>query len=253
MALTEKSLFLYGFEVTKLNQNLPFRAVAFGPQLNAVLTLGFYSLTSIMAEVKRAMQAADPSNEYTVTADRTVNSGLENRVTIVTDGVYLDLLFLTGTTATSSCRTLIGFSALDRTGFLTYTGNFTAGTALIPEYNGYNYLSPDFNHKVYGNVNVSASGIKEAVVFQIQKFFQVQFKYEPSAKWITEWTPFFDWAIQQRLLEFTPEISSPSVFYEGTLERTGADGKGLAIIGTEMLPQFPFNHETGLLMFRQNQ
>lgn len=253
MALRDRSLLLYGLEVTKFNQSLDFRAVSLGPILQATLNLGFYSLTSLMTEIKRALQAADPAHIYTVTANRTVNGGLENRVTISTNGVYLDLLYLSGPRTSTTVAPLIGFAVTDRTGATTYTGTLSCGTVLVPDFVGYNYLSTDFNHKVYGAVNVSASGVKEAVVFQIQKFWQVQFKYETQVKVVSEWLPLLDWAIQQRLLEFTPEISSPNTFFEGTIEKTSDDGKGLGYKFMEMLPNYPFNYDTGLLTFRLNQ
>lgn len=252
MALRSQSMFLYGFEITEFNSSLDFKASGGGPVLFATLTLGFYSLTALMAEIKRTMQAADPTHVYTVTANRNVLGGKENRVTISTSGTFLSLLFLSGPRTGSNCASIIGFAVSDQTGSTSYTGTSTAGTSITTELTGYNYLSPDFMHTIFGAVNVSSSGIKEAVVFQIQKFWQVQFKYEPEAKWIVEWLPFMDWAIQQRLLEFTPEITSPNIFYEGTLEKTSAEGKGLAFKPMEMLPMFPFNYDTGLMTFRQN-
>lgn len=253
MALRAKSLFLFDFEVTKFNSSLDFRAVSLGPIKMATLTLGFYSLTSLMAEIKRAMQQVDPVRTYTVTADRTINLGTENRITISTSGSYLDLLFSSGPRAASTVAPLIGFAASDFTGSTTYTSTLTSGTALISELIGYNYLSPDFHHKVYGAQNISASGVKETVTYQIQKFWQVEFKYEPASKVITQWEPFFDWAIQGKLLEFTPEVSFPTVFYEGTLEKTPEDAKGLGYKLNEMLPDFPFFHGTGMMTFRVNQ
>lgn len=203
-----------------------------------------------MNEIVRALEAADTVNTYTVTADRTVSSGLQNRVTITTSGTYLSLLFGTGPRAASTVAPLIGFTSADHTGATTYTGTSTCGTALVPAYVGYNYLSPDFYQKINGNVNVSASGVKEAVVFQIMKFLQVQFKYEAAADVVTSWEPFFQWAIQQRSFEITPEVTSPSVFYEVTLEKTSDDSKGLGFKMAEMLPNFPFNYDTGLMVFR---
>jgi hypothetical protein len=105
--------------------------------------------------------------------------------------------------------------------------------------------------KVFGNVNVSASGQKEAIVFNVQKFFQVEFRYEPKTKVKTQWAPALEWMIQQRPIDFTPEISAPTVFYESTLEKTGADSKGLSYQMDEMLPQFPNFYKTGILTFRQ--
>lgn len=251
MALQAKSLFLYGFEVTELNRSIDFVRVGAGPELQATLTLGFYSLTSLATEIVRAMQAVDSINLYTVTIDRSISGGTENRVTIATDGAYLDLLFATGTRAASSVASLIGFPATDQTGSTSYAGTSTAGTALIPTEIGYNYLSPDHMRKINGSVNVSTSGLKEAIVFQIQKFWQAQFKYEPEATVVTDWRDLMTWMIQQRRIEFTPEITSPATFFEGTLESSGADPKGLAYNFKEMLPQFPFFYDVGLMKFRQ--
>lgn len=251
MALTAKSLFLYGLQVTTNNSSIDFKSSGGGSELQATLTLGFYALSELMDEIKRAMESADPYNTYTVTADRTVNGGTENRVTISTSGSFLSLLFSSGSRTASSCNALIGFTKPDKTGATTYTGTLSAGTVLIPTLIGYKYLSPDHMKKVFGSLNVSTTGQKEAIVFQVQLFFQVQFMYEPAAKVISEWSPLMTWMIQQRHLEFTPEITSPNVFYSCTLERTTADGKGLAHEWKEMLPSFPFLFDTSLLTFRK--
>lgn len=251
MALTSRSLILYGFTVDANNSSLDFQNVALGPTLLATLNFGYYSLTALAQEIVRAMTAVDNTNTYTVMADRTIGGGLQNRVTIQTGGAFLSLLFGSGVRAASSVAPLIGFNASDYTGATTYTGSATAGTALVPTYVGYNYLSPDFMHKVFGAVNVSAIGEKEAIVFNIQKFLQAEFKYETNTKFINEWLPFMDWAIQQRLYEFTPEVSSPGVFYEVTLESTSDDNKGLGFTFREMLPQFPGLYQSGMLKMRQ--
>ena len=146
---------------------------------------------------------------------------------------------------------LIGFSATDKTGSTSYAGFASCGTVLIPELVGYNFVSPQRSRKIFGSVNVSASGLKEAIVYQIQEFWSVSFKHEPETKVEAEWTPLMTWMISQKPLEFTPEISSPSTFYEGTLESTAADGAGLGYMMEEMLPQFPFYYQTGTLKFRK--
>ena len=251
MALRAQSLLLYGFQVTVNNRSLDFKTAAMGSEKQATLRLGYYSLTSLMTEIVRAMNEADPSNTFNATANRTFNSGRENRVTISTSASYLSLLFLTGTRNASSCRTLIGFNNTDYTGLTSYQGNSSAGIAVVSEKVGYNYMGPEFIKKVFGAVNVSADGSKESIVFQVQKFLQVQFKYEPQAKVISQWQGLFTWAIQQRPYEFTPEITTPTTFYEVTLESTGADGKGLGFEIKEMLPNFPFDYDTGLIRMRQ--
>ena len=170
MALTAKSLILYGLEVTENNASIDFVAVGAGPELQATVALGFYSLTGLMTAIANAMNTADPNNTYTVTADRTVNGGLENRVTIATDGAFLELLFFTGTRAASNISPLIGFPGTDETGSTSYTGTSSAGTVLIPELIGYSYLPPENTKRQFGSLNISSSGIKEAIVFDTQEF-----------------------------------------------------------------------------------
>lgn len=251
MALKEKSLFLYGFEVTANNRSIDFRAVFGGPELNATLPLGYYSLTTLMIAIKAALQAADPLRVYTVTANRSYAGGTENRVTITTNGIFFELLFASGSRSSSSVAPLIGFPLVDQTAALTYTGTSSAGTPLVTEYVGYTYVPTTMFKTVSGAVSVSAAGVKEAVVWQVQEFFEVEFKYEPEAKVITEWEPLVEWMIQQRGFEFTPEVSSPNVVIDCTLESSSGDGKGLGFKWKEMLPQFPFNYQTGLMRFRK--
>lgn len=248
MALRNKSLLLYGLEVTVNNRSLDFEVSAV--QKLATLQLGYYSLTSLMTEIERAMNAADPSNEYTVTADRTINGGTENRITVSTNGSSLSLLFTTGPRAASSCGSLIGFSG-DQTGSTSYTGTSTAGIAIIPEYIGYTFLDSTMWRKNFGVTTITASGEKESIVYNIQKFISIMFKYEPEAKVIAEWLEFVDWTIQQKPFDFTPDyVLSPTEVRQVTLDQTPEDGKGMAWKWKEMLPNFPFNYETGALKFR---
>jgi len=249
MALSSKSLILYGFEITSLNRNLDFKASAMGPELTAVLNLGFYSATSLLLEIKRAMEDADPSNTYTGSIDRTLAGGTQNRISIETNGAYLDLLFATGTNVNTSVFSLIGFNGQDYTGATEYTGAQTTGISLIPDYLGYNYLDDKSQRKVFGSVNVAASGLKEAITFNIQKFIDVEYRFEPSAR-LSEWANFFNWAIQQKPFDFTPEILSPDTVYEVTLEKTSYDGKGMGYRMAEMLPNFPNFYQTGPLNLR---
>ncbi|OPZ24616.1 MAG: hypothetical protein BWZ03_00091 [bacterium ADurb.BinA186] len=253
MALGARSSFLYGYTITPENSSLDFKAnVSDTVAREATLRLGYYSLASLVVEIKRAIQALDSVNTYTVTADRTVAGGTQNRITITSSGSFFQLLFATGPRATSSCAALIGFPFIDLTGSVTYTSYFTTGTQLVTRMPGYGYVSEEQNQRVFGTVNVSASGLKEAIVFAFQKFITVEFKYESKDAVNDEWVPFMKWAIQQRRFEFVPEVSSPSIFIDVTLERTSEDGKGLAFRFQEMLPQLPNFYKTGTLTMRQN-
>lgn len=250
MALRAKSMFLYSLEVRADNQNLPFRAVSLGPQLNAVIPAGFYSLTSLLVAIAGAMHVADPAHIYTVTANRAVSGGTQNRITIATSGTYLDLLFASGTLAASSIRDLISFGIFDYTGNTTYTNGATAGVALITDWYGKNYQPPEVFTQNFGSVNVATNGEKEAIVWSVQRFVGVEFEHEPQAKVFSEWVDLIRWMIQQKPFDFTPEISSPSTVLEVTLEKSTQDGKGLAFNMKEMLPNKPFMFTTGAMTFR---
>lgn len=253
MALRARSLFLYGYEVTPQNQSIDFRVVAAEPIRQATLRLGFYSLTELLTEIVRAQKEVAGTFDFFATANRTLSGGTQNRITLSTSSAYYDILINSGPRATTSFRTLVGFPNVDQTGAVTYTGTTSSGTGLVTDFigGGHNYLPPQNFQEVFGNVNVSAAGTKEAIVFQIQEFWQVQFKYEPESRMLTEWQPLLRWMIQQKPLEFTPEISSPNTFFEGTLERTPASSKGLGFKMNEMLPSFPFLYDTGLMTFRK--
>jgi hypothetical protein len=250
MALKNQSLILYNFTVTPANSSIDFRNAPSGPIIQATIKLGFYSLSTLLSAIAAALVSADPDNEYFATADRTIAGNTQNRVTISTLGTHFELLFGTGPRVASSIAPYIGFNPSDYTGSTTYTGSSTSGTVLIPDYPGYNYLGPEFNQKNFGVVNVSASGQKEAVVFALQQFITVTFKFEQQNKWITQWLPLVQWMIQQQQFDFTPDYTQPDVFYSVTLESSEADGQGLAFMPTEMLPDFPFYYDTGEMRFR---
>lgn len=249
MALTAKSLFNYGIEVTTLNQNLDFVNVFGGDTLTAVLDVGFYSPQTLADEIAFQMQSLDDTNIYTVSVARNVLGGTENRITISTNGSFLEILFATGPNLNTSCYSIIGFNQTDYTGDTTYTGSSSTGTVLIPDYIGYNYLDPTNGSMVFGSVNVSASGLKEAVTFNNQQFINVEYKYEAKARLI-QWQNFFTWTQAQKPFDFTPEISDPDTFYSCTLEKTQASDKGLGWKMPEMLPNFPNYYQTGPLVFR---
>lgn len=252
MALKNPSLFLYGYQITPNNQYISFGTNSGEAPPNsrtAVVPVGYYSLTSLMTAVASAMSTADPTHTYTLTADRTAVGGLQNRVTISTSNTYLSIYFSTGNP--SNPASLLGFATSNLTGSTSYTGTSTSGTVLVPGtsvYNyGFNYLSPNALQKNFGKLNVSASGVKEAIVFSLQSFLQVQFQYITEANVTAQWLPLIQWMIQQRAFEFTPDITAPATFYQVTFEDPNS---GLSMDLAEMLPDFPFYYKTPLLKFR---
>lgn len=250
MALKSTSMFLYGLAVTASNRFINFKAASGGVELTASLATGYYTLSELADLVAASLNAADPARTYTVTVDRTVNGGTENRITISTSGSFLSILFASGTLAASSARDLLGFGIFDFTGNTTYTNGISSGITLLTEFVGYNYKPPQIWLKNFGSVNVSTSGQKESITWQIQQFIGVEFRYEPEAKVLTEWADLVNWMIQQKEFEFTPQTSIPGTIYQVTLESSTEDGKGLGFNMAEMLPQFPFLYQTGAMKFR---
>lgn len=252
MALQSSSLFLWGYTIDATNCNIDFRAVALEAPRLAVLSFGQYSLTGLMLEVKRALQAADVNHLYTVTADRTISGGIQNRITIASSSSVFELLFSSGTHVATSASAILGFNVSDYTGAVTYTGSSTTGQSLSPTYIGYNYLPPDALPMVTGMLNLATSGIKETVVLNTQTFWMVEFRYIPEADAFNsaKWKSLIDWMITSAAIDFTPQLSNPSIVLEGTLESSVGDQKGLGFKLTEMLPSFPFNYQTGAMKFR---
>lgn len=245
MALRNPSLFLYGLQVTTNNRFISFRAVSAETPRTASLNVGYYSLSGLGTEVARALAAADPSRVYSVTTNRTIAGGTQNRSTISTNGTFLSLLFSSGNP--SNPASILGFNSSDYTGSTSYIGSSTSGTILVPNQLGYSYLSPTAMQKNFGVLNVSASGLKESIVFELQSFWQIQFKYIPESILDSTWLPLIQWLIQQREIEFTPDVTVPSTFFAGTLE---GPSSGLSFNLSEMLPDFPFNYQTPVLQFR---
>jgi len=126
----------------------------------------------------------------------------------------------------------------------------TSGILFVPNLVGYNFLPPDIYKKNFGSLNITSSGVKEAIVYSTQSFFQVQFKYIPQTDAILSWSPLMIWMMSQKGIEFTPDITNANTFYDCTIETTTEDGKGLGFRMTEMLPSFPFLYDTGMMKFR---
>lgn len=253
--VTDLSLFLYGFDITAFNQYINFQKVSMGTVLTAVLNVGNYTGAQFLAEIKRAMEFADGVNTYTVTLDRTINGGKENRLTISTSGAFLSILFSSGVNAGTSPAGLMGFLDSDYTGATHYTGTNNAGTILVPDMPAYNFQPLDSIVENDGVRNITASGIKETLVFAQMQFFEGEWK------WITDlfsndqysqWKAFLKYATRQLQFEFTQSIAEdPTTALQCTLETTAQDSNGLKYELKQMTGENMYRvYQTGLLRFR---
>ena len=247
MALSNQSLFLYGYVIDANNQNISFATS--GAEVppstrTAVIPAGEYSLGTLCYAIAAALEAADPLHTYSCTADRSVAGGTQNRVTISTTNTYFGVYFSSGNV--NNPAMLLGFYVNDYTGATSYTGYTTSGTVLIPNMIGYSYLPTTALKKTTASQNQSASGVKETIVFNQLLFWQVQFKYIPSSL-LSAWENLVLWLTAQNAVDFTPDITQPNTFYSGTLEDPN---QGMALDMDEMLPEFPNIYQTPLMRFR---
>lgn len=103
--------------ITGANDKIDFKESGGGSELTATIAAGTYTAAGLAAAIKTAMDAAGASN-YTATMSST--TGLW---TIASDGIYLSLLWLTGTNAATSVGSSIGFDVTaDDTGSVSYVG-----------------------------------------------------------------------------------------------------------------------------------
>jgi hypothetical protein len=250
MALRNPSLFTYGYTITATNQFLPFKDSSGMPYV-VTLPLGYYSAQSLANQIVLGMNDISPSDSYQVNIDWTVSSNTQNRFRIISDGTAFALDFLTGTSASDSVASTIGFGASDYVGLTAYTGPSDTGSKLFTEMTGYNYIPPTMYKTETSVQTISIRGDKETIVWSSQEFLQVEFKYEPEIKVETLWQDFMDWASKGRSFDFTPDyVSLPSIVYSVTFEKTSGASNGLGYKFQELLPSFPFLYTTGQIVMR---
>lgn len=95
-----------GFVITASNKTIKFTEGA--STYTVTLTEGTYTASSLAAEIKRAMEAGNGSNTYTVTYDSTTK-----KFTIANVSTNSDSLDILWEDATTTAEDLLGFSATD--------------------------------------------------------------------------------------------------------------------------------------------
>jgi len=252
--LTTRSTFYYGFTVTRDNYAIDFDEG--GPQLTAYLTIGAYTVTEYIAEVKRALDSVGALT-YTVTFNRTTR-----KITIAATGTFA-LKCLTGTHVGSGIWTMAGFSATDKTGAATYTGENGAGSEYRPQAVFKDYISPThFKVKEFAKVNVAADGTVQMVEFGTGQRFQCNIwqvtdkvntatsnpTWETQSGAIANTLLFLDFLITKGKVEFMPDRATPATFYGAILDRSEASSQGTSYTLNEM--EAKDFYQTGRLTFR---
>ena len=255
MACIIFSKFYGGFNVDESSFYLPFKEGA-GPELNAQVAVGSYSVSDFCAAIKSALNSAG-SFSYTVTMNRTT------RILTITSSGSFTILGSTGTTVGQSILPKIGF-LIDTSSSTSHIGTVAVGYEYRPQFPLQDYTPSKNNSKaVEASINKSASGIIQVVKFGVEKFikFSIQYvnnepsssniiRYNPNA--ITELNSFLDDSISKNYIEFMYDENDVNNFEVIILESTSYDQKGVGYELKEMTNKKLYGHwETGLLTYRK--
>lgn len=256
MSITTYSKFYYGQVVTNMNQSIDFSEG--GPELQATLNIGSYTLTSFLVEIKRAMEAVG-ANVYTVTVDR------ETRVITISADNDFELLISSGTRIGTTAYTLIGFTGADLTGADTYEADEPCGFEFSPQFPLQSYTgSEDFQESVDASVNESTTGRIETFTFGLRKFLEFNIRYQnensPSTgnpmirsqvNAVQNLRLFMRYITRKNLIEFIPDEDDPDVFETLVLENTERSDNGTGYKNIDRQEdKLPFYKDTGMLTFR---
>lgn len=114
-----------GFVVTASNKTIKFTEGV--STYTVTLTEGTYTASSLAAEIKRAMEAGNGSNTYTVAYDATTK-----KFTIANDSTNTDSLDILWEDAVTTAEDLLGFSATDHSAVA--AGSLTTGDNAVGTY-----------------------------------------------------------------------------------------------------------------------
>lgn len=256
MSLRTFSKFYYGHTVDETNNKINFKEGG-GAELTATLNIGSYSLTDYCAEIKRALDVAGALT-YTVTVSRTT------RIITVATTSTISLLTTSGTNASESAFSMMGFSGADKTGSSSYAGSGASGSVYSPQFILQDHISSDnWQQSVDAVVNKSASAQIEVVRFGIESFIQFSIKFatninQPSAGPITSNTSgvsqlvtFMQYLITKAPIEYMENSSNPSTYETIILESTPDSQSGTGYKLKEMYDKgLPGYFETPILKMR---
>ena len=256
MSLETFSAFYYGHNITTDQTSLDFSEG--GPEIQANLTVGDYSLTDLLAEVKTQMDTVG-GQEYTITVDR--NSRL---VTISAPGNF-ELLVDTGSRTDSSIYTLLGFTGSDLTGSNTYTGTLPCGEVYFPQFILQDHVATEnFREFIDPSVSISAAGEVEVVKFGDQRFLQCNIRFatdlpqpkigpiENNPTGVADLRAFMEFITERRKIEYMPDRNDAATFEKLRLETTPEGQTGTSFKLKELFTQgLPGYFDTGILKFRK--
>jgi len=251
--ITTRSKFYYGHRVTILNRSLDFKEGA-GPELQATLKVGDYTITEFAAEVARAMNVAG-TQTYTVTFDR------GTRIITIAAASAFTILIVTGSRAGTSIGPILGMS-VDTGPGVSLAGASASGKEYQTQYPVDKYLDPIHNVvKETASVNVSAVGVTQLIYFgdgsRVEMDIRVitnktGLKNSPflnNATGIPDALDFMAYIISKSKVEFMPDVDDSNNFVKLILESTPDSKNGTEFSIVNM--KTPDVYRTGVLTFRK--
>lgn len=254
MAITTRSAFYYGHNITENNQYINFSEDGGVTELSTTIPVGAYTLTDFTSEVVKALNA-EGDNTYTISLDR-----LTRKITINCDANF-DLLVTTGTQSEISAFSLIGFTS-NKSGSNSFESDTGSGFAYYPQYNLQNYVDfQDILESVDSSVNTSASGLVEVINFGRVNFMECNIKYatdiigqgaiDNNANGVSDLRQFMTYITNKYPLEFVKDKDAVN-FNSCILERSAKSKDGTSFQLYELYSQgLAYYYETKTLVFRE--
>lgn len=256
MALLTYPAFNYGHNITNNNYYINFSEG--GPELNATVKVGSYTLGSFINAISSAMNAVG-GQAYTVSLDR-----VTRKITISAPGNF-ELLINTGSQKNISAYSLIGFTGPDLVASNSYTGDTESGSQYRPQFLLQDFVDfEDEQRKAAATVNESASGKVQVSSYGTVKIMSCnitlatnitpQVAITENATGYDELRSFMEYAKEKYDLEFIPDIiNNPSSnIINCLLEKTPEAKDGTAFKLKELYARNLTGYfETGALQFRK--
>lgn len=256
MSITTKSKWYYGFFFDSSNKYLNIDE---GSGEETITVTGDYTAEEFAEKLSDTLNQ-DLTLTYTVAFNRTTRL-----FTISATGTF-DILSLTGSNASQSMCSVIGFATdEDKVDANTYTSDVVAGFSYEPQFYLQKYISfEDSEESVTSTVNISADGSSvEVIDYGTQYFMECQIMFAndsrttsseitTSATGVADLRSFLSYSRRKRRLEFMPDEATPSSYYNCILESTEASSSGTAFKLKEMYAKGMVGfYESGSLKFRK--
>jgi hypothetical protein len=255
MSLTTHSKIYYGHTVDSTNNAIDFNEG--GPELNATLDTGEYTLEDFVTEVERALNEVG-GQVYTVTVNRTTRL-----ITISAPGTF-SLLIASGSRVGTTAYTLVGFTGADLGPATSRTGDSPSGFEYVTQFILQSHVPSDkFIKSIDATVNKTASGRVEVFRYGTERFIEFNIKFAtdismPSggpirnnASGVSDLVALMDYLITKAPVEFMPDEDTPGTFQNVFLATTPEDSSGVGHKLKELYDRgLPGYFETGVLRFR---